>query len=129
MKIDYAARARALIGTPFRPQGRGVGGLDCVGVAVSVYGLPVDCVRTDYRLRSDHEAEARRFLARHFRAIAPRELRSGDLMLLRVASDQLHFGVRTAKGFVHAHAALRRVVESPGLPQWPLIRAYRKRRG
>ena len=33
-------------------------------------------------------------------------------MLLAAASDQLHLAVRTAKGFVHADARLRRVVET-----------------
>jgi hypothetical protein len=49
-------------------------------------------------------------------------------MLMQVSDDQLHLGVRTAAGFVHAHAHLRRVVETPGLPEWPLLGAYRKRR-
>jgi hypothetical protein len=42
--------------------------------------------------------------------------------------DQLHLGVRTERGFIHAHAALRRVVETPGSPEWPLIAVYRKGR-
>jgi hypothetical protein len=49
-------------------------------------------------------------------------------MLMRVSDDQLHLGVRTADGFVHAHAGLRRVVETPGAPQWPVLGVYRKRR-
>jgi hypothetical protein len=37
--------------------------------------------------------------------------------------------VRTNAGFVHAHAGIRRVVETPGMPEWPLLAVYRKRRG
>jgi hypothetical protein len=49
-------------------------------------------------------------------------------MLMKVAGDQLHIGVRTDAGFVHAHAGLRRVVETPGMPDWPFVGIYRKRR-
>ena len=127
MKIDYAERARALVGTPFRLQGRGVGGLDCVGVAVATFGLAADAVRSNYRMRGDHEAEARTFLSRDFRRVRGSQVRTGDLMLMRVRSDQLHFGVRTAAGFVHAHAGLRRVVETPGMPDWPVLSIFRRR--
>jgi hypothetical protein len=49
-------------------------------------------------------------------------------MLLSAGERQLHLGVRTAAGFVHAHAAIRRVVETPGVPEWPVLDVYRKRR-
>jgi lipoprotein Spr len=127
LKIDYAERARALVGTPFRLQGRGREGLDCVGVAVATFGMPPDTVRRDYRLRGNHGAEVRASLARDFRRIPATQLRPGDLMLMRVSADQLHLGVRTSAGFVHAHAGLRRVVETPGMPEWPLRGAYRRR--
>jgi hypothetical protein len=48
-------------------------------------------------------------------------------MLMRVAKDQIHLGIRTAAGFVHADASLRRVVETPGMPEWPILGVYRKR--
>ena len=128
MKIDYAERARALVGTPFRLQGRNSEGLDCVGVAIATFGVAPDAVRRDYRLRGDHEAEVRAFLARDFRRVATTQLRLGDLMLMRISADQLHLGVRTAAGFIHAHAGLRRVVETPGMPEWPLLGTYRRRR-
>ena len=128
MKIDFAERARALVGTPFRLQGRGAGGLDCVGVAIATYGLPVEKVRCNYRLRGDHAGEIVDFLSEDFRRVPSARLRPGDLILMRVSDDQLHLGVRTDAGLVHAHAGLRRVVETPGLPEWPMLGAYRKRR-
>ncbi|HEX5257575.1 MAG TPA: NlpC/P60 family protein [Sphingomicrobium sp.] len=128
MKIDYAERARALVGTRFRPQGRHAQGLDCVGVAVATYRVPAEKVRRDYRLRGDHEAEIRAALNEKFRRIPATQLRAGDLMLMRVSNDQLHLGIRTEAGFVHAHARLCRVVETPGMPEWPLVGAYRRRR-
>ena len=128
MKIDYAERARALVGTRFRVQGRDAEGLDCVGVAIATYRVPAGGVRRDYRLRGDHEPEIRAGLSEHFRRIPATQLRTGDLMLMRVSNEQLHLGIRTDAGFVHAHARLLRVVETPGMPEWPLIAAYRRRR-
>ena len=128
MTIDFAERARALIGTRFRLQGRSADGLDCVGVAIATFGVPVGDVRRDYRIRGDHEAEMRAGLAAHFRRVRLAERRPGDLILMRVAKDQVHLGVCTDGGFVHAHAGLRRVVETPGIPEWPLVAVYRKRR-
>jgi cell wall-associated NlpC family hydrolase len=129
LKIDHAERARALVGVPFRLQGRGAQGLDCVGVALATFDLAPEHVRRNYRLRGDHEAEVRASLARNFRRVTTGQLRAGDLMLMRVASDQLHLGVRTSSGFVHAHAGLRRVVETPGMPGWPIVGIFRRRRG
>ena len=128
MTIDYAERARALVGTPFRPQGRGEHGLDCVGVALRAFDVPAEGVRRDYRLRGDYWDEVRGELRRYFRRVPVTQLRSGDLMLVKVAADQLHFAVRTGAGFVHAHAGLRRIVETPGVPDWPMLGVYRRRR-
>lgn len=129
MTIDYAERARALVGTRFRAQGRGAHGLDCVGVAIAAFGLGGEEARRDYQLRGDHVAEMRAQLSRLFVRVPAREVRAGDLMLMRVAKDQIHLGIRTAAGFVHADARLRRVVETPRMPEWPILGVYRKRRG
>ncbi|MDB5714262.1 MAG: hypothetical protein JWO15_1659 [Sphingomonadales bacterium] len=52
----------------------------------------------------------------------------GDILLFEAGPAQFHLGVMTARGFVHACALLRRVVETPGMPEWPLIGAWRKRK-
>jgi len=125
-KADYAERARALVGTRFRPQGRGSEGLDCIGLALATYGIRPEKVRRDYRLRGDHLAELEANLADHFRKV--RGARSGDVVLMQIAADQTHLGVRTDAGFVHAHAGIGRVVETPGEPPWAITAIYRKRR-
>ena len=127
MRTDYETRGRALVGTRFRPQGRDACGLDCVGLAIETYGIPAEAVRRNYKLRGDHRCEIELGLRKYFRRVSGRDAKPGDLMLLRVASDQLHLAVRTEGGFVHAHAGLGRVVETPGAPEWPLIGVYRKR--
>lgn len=124
-----AERALTLVGTPFRPQGRNpTDGLDCVGLCLSAYRIPAEAIRRDYRLRGDHRQEVLAALLPWFRRITRRERRAGDLLLLAVAPDQLHLAIQTKHGFVHADAGLRRVVETPGEPEWPMIAAYRRRK-
>src|SRR4051794_26451433 len=113
MSIDYAARARALVGTRFRPQGRSSDGLDCLGVVLAAFGIPAGAVLSNYRLRGDRTDEIGTQLRCFFRPVAPEKLRSGDALVLAVSGDQLHLGVRTDAGFVHAHAGIGRVVETP----------------
>lgn len=127
MAINYAERARALVGTRFRAQGRGTEGLDCIGVVLATFGIAPAAARKDYRLNDGDPVELDAALLKHFRRLSPRRLAPGDVMLMTIGERQLHLGVRTAEGFVHAHAGLRRVVETPGTPEWPLIGAYRRR--
>ena len=127
MIIDFAERARALVGTRFRPQGRDANGLDCIGVIVATFGIDADQVRRDYKLSDDHRSDVRKALLEHFRKVPRTWLRPGDLILMSVGDRQAHLAVRTDVGFVHAHAGIRRVVETPGMPEWPLLDVYRRR--
>ncbi len=123
---NYAERARALVGTRFRPQGRSDLGLDCVGLVLATFAIPSGGMRRDYQLRGDHLSELRGELRRQFRKV--RQASAGDVLLIQIADDQMHLGVRTDAGFVHAHAGIGRVVETPGSPEWPVVSVYRKRR-
>jgi hypothetical protein len=127
MKPDFAGRARALVGTRFRLQGRNAAGLDCVGMILQTFDLPESSARHNYRLRGQHRDEVEEGLRRHFRPIRQSQRRPGDVLLLSVADDQLHLGVCTDAGFVHAHARIGRVVETPGDPEWPVLAVYRRR--
>jgi hypothetical protein len=124
---DFAERACALVGTRFRAQGRGEHGLDCVGVALAAFSIDPATIRSDYALRGNCLNDLQSALRPHFRKVSKTQLRSGDLMLMVAGEQQLHLGIRTGRGFVHAHAGIRRVVETPGLPDWPLVAVYRKR--
>ena len=125
MSIDYAARARALVGTRFRLQGRGEGGLDCVGVVLATFGIDAAIVRRDYRLRDVERVEIDAALRKHFRRVSRAKV--GDVLLLDAGKRQLHLAIQTDDGFVHAHAGIGRVVETPGSSEWPVLGAYRKR--
>lgn len=127
MASNYVQRAQALVGTRFRAQGRGEEGLDCIGVLLLTFGIDAHEAPRNYRLRGDHRSDVEQGLLKHFRRVAARELRPGDVMLMSVANDQLHLGVRTDCGFVHAHAGIGSVVETPGMPDWRMLSIYRKR--
>jgi hypothetical protein len=122
----YDDRARALVGTRFRPQGRDEQGVDCVGLVLLAFDIPVGEARRNYRMRGDHLREIVDGLKRHFRKISPAQVRPGDVLVMEAGPDQLHLGVRTREGFVHAHAGIGRVVETPGAPVWPVAAVFRK---
>ena len=127
MSKDVVERALSLLGTRFRAQGRDPRlGLDCLGLAMVAYRIDGATIRRDYRLSGDHRRELMVGLASGFRRVVPSQRRAGDLMLIRVAADQYHLAIRTHAGFVHADAR-RGVVESPGVPEWPVVATYRKR--
>lgn len=111
-------RARALIGVPFRLHGRGRDGLDCVGLAALALGrTEAPCA---YGLRSGDVGRAEGWLkAAGLRPVACGG--AGDLALVRPGPLQLHLMIGTGDGFVHAHAGLGRVVETPGPSPWPVI--------
>ncbi len=129
MKIDYAGRARALVGTRFRAQGRTPAlGLDCIGLVLCAFELPAEGIRRDYRIRGDHRRELLAGLNGPFRRVAPSRRQHGDVMVLQVAPDQLHLAILTNGGFVHADARLGKVVETTGTPRWPILGHFRRRR-
>lgn len=128
-----AAAARTLVGARFRPQGRDPAiGLDCIGVVAVAFaraGITVDAPG-DYPQRGGDPARiAARIDAAGLRRVAPAKAVAGDVLLLAAGPAQLHVAVLTATGFVHADAGLRRVVETPGRPQWPAIGAWRAGEG
>lgn len=117
-----------MVGTRFRPQGRSAtSGLDCLGLIIASFGLDAVRARRTYRLRGDHRAELESGLRPFFRRIWWPQAREGDMVMLKVARDQLHLAILTRGGFVHADAAIGKVVETPGRPPWPVVRAFRRR--
>jgi len=120
---EIAARARRLVGVRFRAQGRSPAtGLDCVGLVVSAFGL--ERARSDYSLRGgDPGLLSRELVAAGFVRVGRRE--TGDVLVMRAGPEQLHLGIVTEAGLVHADAALRRVVERPGAPEWPVLGIWR----
>jgi murein DD-endopeptidase / murein LD-carboxypeptidase len=127
-RVAIVARARSLIGARFRPQGRKPEqGLDCLGVVMIAADVARDRVPDDYRLDGGDPDELHGGLdACGFARLGVEEAGSGDVLLVSSAPTQIHAVVLTADGFVHAHAGLRRVVETPGAVPWPVISAWRR---
>lgn len=129
MAAFHARRALALVGTRFRAQGRDpTVGIDCIGLCLLAYDLPIGSVRSDYRLRGDHRREFEQAIGLRFARLRRGTGKPGDLLLMLPAADQIHLGILTARGFVHADARWCRVVECPGTPTWPIVGLFRLRR-
>ncbi len=134
MSAAIVAAARSAIGTRFRLHGRDPAfGLDCVGlVAVALRAGGATAIVPDgYALRSgDADAVAAMIVAA---GLAPAtEPEAGDVLLCRAGPGQLHLGIDGGLGsdhlsgsIIHADAQLRRVVERPGPPPWPVIGRWR----
>jgi len=120
------AAARAATGARFRLHGRdSATGLDCVGLALLALRAAgaSPAVPSGYALRSGDEDGVRSAIAAA--GLMPaRDVRPGDLLLMRAGPGQLHFAIETGDGIVHADAMLRRVVERRA-PPWPVIGRWR----
>ena len=125
--VDIAARACAVVGTRFRAQGRNATvGLDCVGVAAFACGIPSERVPRNYALRGEALAQIEHHLCDlGCRPVVGHVLKLGDIVLCQAGPAQFHLAVITPFGFVHADAALRRVVQRPYPIPWTLESAWR----
>ncbi len=117
-------RARDAIGAKFRLGGREPAhGLDCVGLVA--WALEVADAPNGYALRGGVPERVTALLdARLTRVDAAVP---GDVLLFAAGPGQLHLGVASARGLIHADAGLRRVVERPGAVPWPVLGVWRAR--
>lgn len=110
------AAAQVLVGVRFRAQGHDpVTGLDCVGLVRCAYAAAgwSAAVPCDYPLRGWNAARVVAVLeaAGFVRAEGP--VLVGDVAVIALPARQMHLGILGGARFVHAHAGLRRVVETP----------------
>lgn len=123
--FEVVQRARALVGAPFRPQGRDPReGIDCVGLVLWVFGIPCSEVRRDYSLHGN-ESELQSELSRLLVRVEPSAAAAGDVLLCEPAPGRAHLAIASGASIIHADARLRRVAERPGKCPWPVIAAFR----
>lgn len=129
MRNDPVAIARPLLGVRFRLQGRAPEyGLDCVGLIAIAFGLS-DGVPTGYPLRGGDIRQFEHLLRRSGFVRRKAGWRRGDVLVLRPGPAQVHLGLWTGESLIHADAGLGRIVETPGIPTWPVLSVWLRRKG
>jgi len=112
------ARARGAIGAPFRLHGRDLRGFDCVGLVAWAWEVAAP---TGYALRGSPRARIERELVRQGFVAGEG---AGAIVLVDAGPGQLHLGIATRNGLIHADAAARRVVERAAPLPWPVLAAW-----
>lgn len=105
-----------MVGARFRPQGNDPAtGLDCVGLVWAAYAAAGRMLARprDYPLRGWPRGRVEAALAAASFARAADAMRAGDVALIACPAGQFHLGLLGPASMVHAHAGLRRVVETP----------------
>lgn len=122
-----AARARSLVGSRFRPQGRRPElGLDCVGLAAAAAEVAADRLPADYDSRGHNRVRIEHALCDLGCMPVPGAVpEAGDVVICAVGPAHFHLLIATGEGFVHADAGLRRVVERPPPLPWPTVGVWR----
>ena len=128
---DILDAARALIGTPFRHQGRIPHiALDCAGLVVAVArAVGADYVDQTGYSRSpsggllESALDGQPGIAR----IAIGERAPGDVLLMRFSGDPQHLAIFGSGTIIHAYEAVGEVCEHDMTPNWArrIVRAYR----
>lgn len=105
-----------MVGATFRPQGCDPKtGLDCVGLVWAAYAM-AGCVLErprGYPLRGWSRNQVEAGLVRAGFVPVAEDGCEGDVMLFAYPAGQFHLGLTGLDRLVHAHAGLRRVVETP----------------
>lgn len=105
-----------MVGVRFRPQGCDPAtGLDCVGLVWAAYAVAGRRLARPhgYPLRGWSRARVEAGLAAAGFGETRGAGRDGDVVLIALDAGQFHLGLIGTDRLVHAHAGLRRVVETP----------------
>ena len=128
MSVDPAIlRARALLGVPFRLHGRSAEiGLDCVGLVALAHDRVAEAPN-GYAMRGGQPERWVALLDCMLERAERSEPAPGDVLLMQASVAQIHCGLWAGSSLIHADARLRRVVETPGPPPWPIVGLWRRR--
>lgn len=122
-RSDVVRAARALVGAPFRHQGRDPAGIDCVGVVIAVgraLGVGLDWPEMPYQ-RFPPEDYVRMVLERYLVPLRG-EPEAGDVALIRWRRTANHLAIVSDGadpfGLIHAYYVTGRVVEHRADTHW-----------
>ena len=111
-------RAREALGVPFRLHGRDMRGMDCVGLVAWAWDVAAP---TGYALRASPDARIERELTA-LGFVAGRA--PGAIVLVAAGAGQLHLGIWTGDGIIHADAVARRMIDRAAPLPWPVLGAW-----
>lgn len=115
MNSDVVIKAREYLGTKYVHQGRVKNvGVDCIGLVICVareLGLVAqDFDRQDYT-HQPNPAVLLDGLLSHMTEVPLADVQPGDVLLMNAGGANVHVGIKTDVGLLHAFAPAGRVVE------------------
>lgn len=120
---ELVQEARSWVGHPWRHQGRGVRGIDCVGLVVRVahgFGLS-EYDATGYSRRATGVGFEKHF-DDNMNRVNIMDVREGDVVIFADTTYPCHCAFYSeSKGYptiIHAHAMRRKVLEEPFTDEW-----------
>lgn len=125
---EIITAARAVIGVPFRHQGRSLSGLDCAGLIVHVarsFGL--ECIDGEAYSRHPSGGMLEATLDSQPCLVRVSEKQPGDVLLMRFAKDPQHLGIFTGDTLIHSYEKVGKVCEHRIDEAWArrIVRVYR----
>lgn len=139
---DIALAARGWVGTPFRHQGRGPGGIDCIGLVARVARdlalVDGDVIDAIERRHSGYGTEPsggrlQRLLDDYMLPVAPADRQIGDVALMRFVREPQHVAILDRDGgrwlIIHAYQRVGACVRHGLDRAWAarIVRLYRFR--
>jgi hypothetical protein len=84
------------------------------------FALDIDGIPTGYAMRGMRDGDFTAEMRAAGLVLVSSRAEAGDALVLSAGPAQHHLGIWTGNGLIHADARLRRVVDLPGAPPWPI---------
>lgn len=130
---DIILAARSALGVPFKHQGRGLSGLDCVGLPLFVadrLGIKYTDVSGYARRPSGGKLEAtfdEHVASGILLRVLPSDMQAGDFLMMRFGGEPQHLAIYTGENIIHSYQAVGKVCEHRLDDKWSarIVRVYR----
>lgn len=131
MKADEIVQAaRALVGTPFKHQGRIPGkALDCAGLASVVVSNWYQTQEPIAYSRIPRDNKLREWIEKQdfIQKVPNQEMQAGDIILMRFRTEPQHVAICAGQNIIHSYESIGRVVEHILDDRWKsrIVSVYR----